>query len=299
MTPARHDAVFHHTPQHIAQHIADFVIAGLAADERVYVMATPQRWNDVTALLDATEPSHAHADGRLVWLDAHEILEQVAPGGRFDEDAATTAFARLLAGDGRARVYGEMVTLLLQNGRSDGAASLEVFGHELSQAHDTAILCGYDDSLFETPAHRARVADLHDRSVVTADDRAGAPAARPPLVLIADDVDDARELYGEYLRYSGFRVVTASDGVEAVRLARTYRPDVILLDVRMPRLTGSEAVRQLKTDPRFTGVPIIALTAHALQSERDALMGDGFDDVLAKPCLPDRLVLVIRQVLAI
>jgi two-component system cell cycle response regulator DivK len=117
-----------------------------------------------------------------------------------------------------------------------------------------------------------------------------------PLVLIADDYADACEMYAEFLRARGFGVVTAADGVEAVESARAHRPDVILLDLRMPRMSGSEALAALKADPAFVGVPIVALTAHAMREERESALAAGFDAFISKPIVPSDLA---RQVLAI
>jgi CheY-like chemotaxis protein len=90
--------------------------------------------------------------------------------------------------------------------------------------------------------------------------------------------------------------VCARDGTEAVQLAAQLRPAVILMDLRMPGLSGSEAMHQIRGNPAFAQVPIVALTAHALQQERDAALAEGFDAVISKPCLPDEL---LRAVLAL
>jgi CheY-like chemotaxis protein len=111
-----------------------------------------------------------------------------------------------------------------------------------------------------------------------------------PLVLLADDFVDACEMYAEYLRTHGYGVVTATDGVAAVEAARRHRPDIMLLDIRMPGMTGTEALQLLKADPSFATVPIVALTAHALPEERDNALRAGFDAFLSKPILPEQLV---------
>lgn len=115
------------------------------------------------------------------------------------------------------------------------------------------------------------------------------------LVLLADDFDDARDMYSEYLRLSGIRVITAAGGQEAIDLAREHLPALILMDIRMPGVTGTDAMLELRKDPRLARVPMIALTAHALDRERAAILADGFDDVISKPCLPDELVAIVRK----
>jgi two-component system, cell cycle response regulator DivK len=119
-----------------------------------------------------------------------------------------------------------------------------------------------------------------------------------PLVLIVDDFQDAREMYAEWLVFKGYRVLVAHDGQSGLDLARTHRPDVIFMDIRMPGITGTEAVRLLRSDDGFSPVPIAALTAHALESERAVLAAAGFDMVLSKPVLPDALVDAIEHLVA-
>ena len=120
---------------------------------------------------------------------------------------------------------------------------------------------------------------------------------KPPLILIVDDFDDALDIYEQYLTFKGYRVVTARSGREAIDVARTRMPAVILMDLSMAVMTGTEAMRILRSDATFSDVPIVAFTAHALQDERQAALHAGFDDVVAKPCLPDELVTAVTRLL--
>ena len=118
------------------------------------------------------------------------------------------------------------------------------------------------------------------------------------LILLVDDFTDAREMYAEYLAFRGYRVVTAASGAEALEVAyQPERPRLILMDLRMLGVDGTAAMRALRAEPTFAGVPIIAFTAHAMQNEHDQAMLDGFDAVIAKPCLPDELVTLITPFL--
>ena len=117
-------------------------------------------------------------------------------------------------------------------------------------------------------------------------------------ILLVDDFEDALDIYEEYLTYRGFHVVVARNGQEAITQARSHRPDVILLDLRMPRMTGTEAMQILRADPSFVNTLIIALTAQALDEERDRALSAGFDAVIAKPCLPDALVAAVEEILS-
>ena len=117
-------------------------------------------------------------------------------------------------------------------------------------------------------------------------------------ILLVDDFEDGLDMYREYLTHRGHQVVVARNGAEAVEQARRCQPAVILLDIRMPVMTGTDALRELRSDPIFSTVPIIALTAHALEEERRTLLAAGFDDLISKPCLPDQLATVVEQLLA-
>jgi len=118
-----------------------------------------------------------------------------------------------------------------------------------------------------------------------------------PLVLVVDDYQDAREMYAEYLAYSGFRVAEASNGVEALQKAFDLLPDVILMDLSLPGMDGWAATRRLKTDERTQRIPVVALTGHALAGASESARLAGCDAFVTKPCLPDELVLQVRRML--
>jgi two-component system cell cycle response regulator DivK len=109
-------------------------------------------------------------------------------------------------------------------------------------------------------------------------------------ILLVEDYDDAREMYKDYLEFSGFSVHTARDGHEALEKARMLMPDLILMDLSMPGLDGWEATRQLKADPATSDLVIVALSAHALAAEGERARQAGCDGFIAKPCLPHDLV---------
>lgn len=117
----------------------------------------------------------------------------------------------------------------------------------------------------------------------------------PPLVLVVDDVAHGREIFAEYLEFRGFRVATAADGQEAIERAFELRPDVILMDLSLPRIDGWEATRRLKQDERTADIPIIALTAHALAAAHDKAKEVGCNAVVTKPCLPRDLEQEVRR----
>jgi CheY-like chemotaxis protein len=116
-------------------------------------------------------------------------------------------------------------------------------------------------------------------------------------VLVVDDYADAREMYSEYLQFSGFDVVEAANGMEALQRAVEDRPDIILMDLSLPVMDGWEATRRLKADGRTADIPVVALTGHALAGISEGAMRAGCDAFVTKPCLPEDLVREIRKVL--
>jgi len=120
----------------------------------------------------------------------------------------------------------------------------------------------------------------------------------PPLVLVVDDFQDNREMYAEFLAYQGFRVIQAANGVEALDQAFSNHPDIIIMDLSLPVMDGWEATRRLKADQRTNGIPVVALTGHAMQGHSKGAMEAGCDSFVAKPCLPDQLVAEIRKMLS-
>lgn len=108
-------------------------------------------------------------------------------------------------------------------------------------------------------------------------------------VLLVEDNSDNRAIYRTILEFTGYTVIEALDGEAAVGQARQRQPDLILMDISIPIMDGWEATRILKADPTTSGIPIIALTAHAMDSDRRMAEEVGCDGYLAKPIEP-RLV---------
>ena len=119
-------------------------------------------------------------------------------------------------------------------------------------------------------------------------------------VLLVDDYPDAREMYREYLTCSGFDVVEASNGVEAIQRAIDASPDIIVMDLSLPVMDGWEATRRLKADRRTAQIPVLALTGHVLpRSTLGGAAQAGCDALVTKPCLPEDLETEIRRLLGL
>ncbi|MBN1564567.1 MAG: response regulator [Anaerolineae bacterium] len=102
-------------------------------------------------------------------------------------------------------------------------------------------------------------------------------------ILIVDDEPDNLEVVFEILTFGGWTVKTAAHGGKALDILQTFTPDVILLDLSMPVMDGWETHKQLRTNPHYHHIPIIALTAHAMHGDEKQILAAGFDGYLAKP----------------
>ncbi len=118
-----------------------------------------------------------------------------------------------------------------------------------------------------------------------------------PKILVAEDERDIRELIGFTLRFAGFDVFLAKNGEEAVEQAPQLRPDLIMLDVRMPKMTGYEACRALKSNPETRSIPVVILSAKGQDGEIQEGIESGADHYIVKPFAPDELTSRVREIL--
>jgi CheY-like chemotaxis protein len=103
------------------------------------------------------------------------------------------------------------------------------------------------------------------------------------LILIVDDNEQNRRLARDVLQFAGFRTLEAAGGVEGVALAVEHGPDLVLMDIRMPDMNGTEAVRKLREDERTAAIRVVALTSSTMKGDRERFLADGFDGYLEKP----------------
>lgn len=128
------------------------------------------------------------------------------------------------------------------------------------------------------------------------------PAIKPDetnklTILLVEDTKEVVMMIRDYLELAGYKVVTAQDGVEALAQARLVHPDLILMDVMMPRMDGFEATRKLRSEPEFKHTPIVALTALAMPSDRERCLAAGMDEYISKPINLKALVRIIQSCL--
>ena len=118
-----------------------------------------------------------------------------------------------------------------------------------------------------------------------------------PKILLVEDNEMNRDMLSRRLQRKGMDVVIAVDGQQGVNLARSEAPDLILMDMSLPIMDGYEATRRIKADPGTQGIPIIALTAHAMSGDREKSLAAGCDDYDTKPVELPRLVSKIQALL--
>lgn len=123
-------------------------------------------------------------------------------------------------------------------------------------------------------------------------------ARERPLILVVEDQPELRRLYAEQLERSGFDVIEAANGEDAISHTSSRGPDVVLMDLSLPVLDGWEATRRLKADTRTAHIPVVALTAHDGAGELQRATHAGCDWFVPKPCPPDALVAEVRRILA-
>jgi DNA-binding response OmpR family regulator len=116
-------------------------------------------------------------------------------------------------------------------------------------------------------------------------------------ILIAEDERDIRDLVAFTLRFAGYEVFVATNGEEAVAMAPQVNPDLVLMDVRMPRMTGYEACRAMKADPDLRDIPVVFLSAKGQESEIQQGLDAGAEDYLLKPFAPDQLTTRVKAIL--
>lgn len=119
-----------------------------------------------------------------------------------------------------------------------------------------------------------------------------------PLILIVEDQSELRQLYVQQLASSGFDVIEAADGQEAVNRGSALVPDVVLMDLSIPVVDGWEATRRLKANSRTAHIPVVALTAHDGSGELERATDAGCDWFVPKPCPPQDLIAEVRRILS-
>jgi two-component system cell cycle response regulator DivK len=117
------------------------------------------------------------------------------------------------------------------------------------------------------------------------------------LILIVEDNEKNRRLVRDVLQFKGYRIVESETAEEGLRLARESRPDLVLMDIQLPGMSGIEALGELRADPATRGIPVIAVTASAMTHDRQKIMASGFDGYQAKPINVKGFLEAVREML--
>jgi CheY-like chemotaxis protein len=126
-----------------------------------------------------------------------------------------------------------------------------------------------------------------------------AESSRPTRVLLVEDNELNRDMLSRRLARRGFDVVTALDGEEAIQQTNEIKPDLILMDMGLPGLNGWDATRRIKANPETNAIPVIALTAHAMNVDREQALAAGCDAFETKPVELERLLTTIQNLLSL
>lgn len=116
-------------------------------------------------------------------------------------------------------------------------------------------------------------------------------------ILVIEDNEQSRYLVSFILQKNEYRVITARDGLEGMNKAKSEKPDLILVDIRLPVMDGYEVTRQLRVLPEFKDVPIIALTAYAMKGDKEKSLHAGCDAYITKPIIPEEFIEVVNSYL--
>jgi two-component system cell cycle response regulator DivK len=114
-------------------------------------------------------------------------------------------------------------------------------------------------------------------------------------ILVVEDNDKNMKLFRDVLGATGYRTLEATTGGEAVELAAEHAPDLVLMDIQMPDVDGVEALRRLRADERTAAVPVLAVTAQAMQGDREHFLAEGFDGYISKPVNVRELIDTVRR----
>ena len=145
--------------------------------------------------------------------------------------------------------------------------------------------------------------ESNDESAPSAKPQFGETPASPQgekrRILLAEDNDTNMMVTNDFLEAHGYQVITAVNGVDAIKAAQSYKPDLILMDIQMPGMNGLEAIKRLRKISGFESVPIIALTALAMPNDRERCIEAGMDEYISKPVNLRGLVKLIQNYLSL
>jgi CheY-like chemotaxis protein len=151
--------------------------------------------------------------------------------------------------------------------------------------------------IIQLPWEPAMATDIVARLRNTGKFRAINPNADRLTILVIEDTREVVMMLVDYLEMAGYNILTAQDGIEGLEQAKLTKPDLILMDIQMPRMDGFETTQKLRSDPEFKDIPIIALTALAMPNDRQRCLDAGMDEYMSKPVNLKALTKTIHKLL--
>jgi two-component system cell cycle response regulator DivK len=121
----------------------------------------------------------------------------------------------------------------------------------------------------------------------------------PKTVLIVEDNELNMKLFADILEAHGYEVIRAVDGMEGLQSAKKYHPDLVLMDIQLPEISGIEVIKTIKQDPNLKHIPIVAISAFAMNGDRERIMESGCETYISKPVNVGRFVEVIKEQLSV
>jgi CheY-like chemotaxis protein len=288
----------------LAEEVAGYFRAGLASGETCIAVAAPEHRRDLARKLGGDAK-------RVTFLDAAEQLSRFDGGAGLARDAFQASIGRAVeeaVASGRSvRAFGEMVALLAAADRCGDARELEALWAGLMVRTPLELLCAYPLGVFECAGGGGdavkSICDAHSHVLpiegvhASAGPAAGAhphgadahardrsvQSAVPRHVLVVDDDPKVADTLARWLRNAGHRVEIASDGASAIAEVVRSRPEIVLLDIAMPKIDGYEVARRLRALPALHSCVLVALTGMAEPDDVARAKHAGFDHHMAKP----------------
>lgn len=281
--------------------VADAVAAALGRGDTVLLIASPRHRGAFETVLRARglDVAGARASGALVEADAHQMLASFRTHGLLDPrrfaEVTGVLLEELVAGDRSLVVYSDMAALLWEEGDVGGALWLESRSNELLASHPFGLHCAYPSGVAGADPGTLRTIRRHHDRVLG--EQAAAPASTGGVrgqgaarILVVDDEPSVATTFALALERAGFEVLSAASGQGAVELALEERPDVVLLDLHLPDVSGQEVLDRLRADPRTEGAIVLVVTGDGELHRRLEGLRSGANDFLTKPVALQELV---------
>jgi CheY-like chemotaxis protein/signal transduction histidine kinase len=168
------------------------------------------------------------------------------------------------------------------------------FQSEIGRGNCASISLPYTEAIDHTTA--TQIDCLEDLAALT--ETLVQEMVESPLILIAEDNELNIDTIASYLNAKGYRTIWADNGAEAISMTKSERPDLILMDIQMPEMDGITAIKQIRSDENFRALPIVALTALAMDGDRDRCLAAGANEYISKPIKLKQLVAIVQQLLS-